>query len=70
MKVIFRNDIEVLRELTEDEITVEVLETLYPDEPIRRYELVFKEGVKVKECHDFDDITPDMLSEVVITIDY
>jgi len=29
---------------------------------------VFKEGVKVKECHDFDDITPDMLSEVVITI--
>jgi hypothetical protein len=24
--------------------------------------------VKVKECHDFDDITPDMLSEVVITI--
>jgi hypothetical protein len=68
MKLIFRNDIEVLRELTEDEITAEVLETLYPDEPIRRYELVFKEGVKVKECHDFDDITPDMLSEVVITI--
>jgi len=68
MKVIFRNDIEVLRELTENEITVEALETLYPDEPIRRYELVFKEGVKVKECHDFDDITPDMLSEVVITI--
>jgi hypothetical protein len=68
MNLIFRNDIEVLRELTEDEITAEVLETLYPDEPIRRYELVFKEGVKVKECHDFDDITPDMLSEVVITI--
>jgi hypothetical protein len=68
MNLIFRNDIEVLRELTEDEITAEVLESLYPDEPIRRYELVFKEGVKVKECHDFDDITPDMLSEVVITI--
>jgi hypothetical protein len=68
MNLIFRNDIEVLRELTEDEITAEVLETLYPDEPIRRYELVFKEGVKVKECHDFDDITPDMLSEVIITI--
>jgi hypothetical protein len=70
MKVIFRNEMEVLRELTENEITVEVLESLYPDEPIRRYELVFKEGVKVKECHDFDDITPDMLSEVIITIDY
>jgi hypothetical protein len=68
MKLIFRNDIEVLRELTEDEITAEVLETLYADESIRRYELVFKEGVKVKECYDFDDITPDMLSEVVITI--
>jgi hypothetical protein len=68
MKLIFRNDIEVLRELTEDEITAEVLETLYADESIRRYELVFKEGVKVKECHDFDDITPDMLSEVIITI--
>jgi hypothetical protein len=68
MNLIFRNDIEVLRELTEDEITAEVLETLYADESIRRYELVFKEGVKVKECHDFDDITPDMLSEVIITI--
>ena len=68
MKLIFRNDIEVLRELTENEITAEVLETLYTDESIRRYELVFKEGVKVKECHDFDDITPDMLSEVIITI--
>ena len=68
MNLIFRNDIEVLRELTENEITAEVLETLYADESIRRYELVFKEGVKVKECHDFDDITPDMLSEVIITI--
>jgi len=68
MNLIFRNDIEVLRELTEDEITAEVLETLYADETIKRYELVFKEGVKVKECHDFNDITPDMLSEVIITI--
>jgi hypothetical protein len=68
MKLIFRNDIEVLRELNENEIKAEYLDSLYADESIRRYELVFKEGVKVKECHDFDDITPDMLSEVVITI--
>jgi len=68
MNLIFRNDIEVLRELTENEIKPEYLDSLYADESIRRYELVFKEGVKVKECHDFDDITPDMLSEVVITI--
>ena len=68
MNLIFRNDIEVLRELTEDEIKGEYLDSLYADETIRRYELVFKEGVKLKECHDFDDITPDMLSEVIITI--
>jgi hypothetical protein len=68
MNLIFRNDIEVLRELTENEIEAEDLDTLYADESIRRYELVFKEGVKVKECHDFNDITPDMLSEVIITI--
>jgi hypothetical protein len=71
MKITFKTETEVLKELELDELTREMqndLKALFDHKPILKYELTFKEGICVSQCHNLDDINEKMVSAVTITI--
>jgi hypothetical protein len=71
MKITFKTETEVLRELEVSQMTDEVieeLETSFDNKTILKYEITFKEGVVVKQCHRFEDVTDKIVSAITITV--
>ena len=71
MKLIFKTETEVLRELEVSQITDEIekeLEASFDDKPMLKYEIIYKEGVIVKQCHRLEDISDKIVSSLVITV--
>lgn len=73
MKLTFKTDTEILKEINlfqstlTDEIQSE-LKLEFDNRVMKKYEMTFNEGVLVKKCHSLGDITPEMVSEITITI--
>lgn len=71
MKFIFRTETEVLKELDllalTDELEDELAE-LFDNRPIKKYDLVFKEGLTVYQCHNIRNVRPEMLESLTITV--
>ena len=71
MKVTFKTETEIIRELEINEMTNEIqseLESSFDNKPILKYEICFKEGVLVKDCHRLEDIDEEIVSAIAITI--
>lgn len=71
MKITFKTETEILREVEISELTDDIqkeLETSFDDKPIKKYEITFKEGVVVKQCHRLEDVTDKIVSALTITV--
>ena len=71
MKITFKTETEILRELEISQLTDEIqkeLETSFDNRQIKKYEIIFKEGVFVKQCHRLEDITDKIVSDLTITV--
>lgn len=71
MKITLKTETEILKEVELNEITDEIqkeLETSFNDKPILKYEISFKEGVLVKQCHRLEDISDKIVAALTITI--
>lgn len=71
MKIIFKTEKEILKEIELTEMTNEVqenLENLFDERLILKYEITFKEGVVVKQVHRLQDITEKIASELTIVL--
>ena len=71
MKITFKTETEILREIENFQLTDEIqkeLEALFDDKPIKKYELTFNEGVVVKQCHRLEDISDRIVSSLTITV--
>jgi len=71
MKITFKTETEILREVEVSQMTDEIqkeLETSFDDKPILKYEITFKEGVVVKQCHRLEDISDKIVSALTITV--
>lgn len=71
MKIIFKTETETLKEVEFDKLTSELQEELeygFDNRPILKYEITFKEGVFVKDCHRMEDITDKQISILTITV--
>lgn len=74
MKLIFKTETEILKEFEMVEMTDEVeatlkeLEANFDNRPILKYEITFKDGVFVKECHRLEDISQKIVSVLTITV--
>jgi hypothetical protein len=71
MKIIFKTETEILREIELSEMTYEIQEELkesFDNKPILKYEIIFKEGVIVKQCHRLEDISDETVQTLTVTI--
>lgn len=71
MKITFKTETEILREVEISQLTDDVqkeLETAFDDKPIKKYEITFKEGTVVKQCHRLEDISDKIVSALTITV--
>ena len=71
MKIIFKTETELVREIDLHEMTDELmqeLENAFDNRLIKKYEITFIEGVLVKQCKNLDDIDSKMISILTITI--
>jgi len=71
MKIIFKTETEILREIELSEMTCEIQEELkesFDNKPILKYEIIFKEGVVVKQCHRLADISNETVQTLTVTI--
>jgi hypothetical protein len=71
MKITFKTETEILREVEISQLTGDIqkeLEVSFDDKPIKKYEITFKEGVVVKQCHRLEDITYKIVSSLTITV--
>lgn len=71
MKLIFQTETEVLKEIDTLQMTDEIeseLETSFDNRTILKYEITFKEGVLVKDCHALEDIDHKIASVLKITV--
>jgi hypothetical protein len=71
MKLTFKTETEILKEVELNEMTDEIqkeLETSFDNKPILKYEITFKEGVTVNQCHRLEDITDKIVSTLTITV--
>lgn len=72
MKLIFKTESEILEELEvpetiSDEFSDKLTET-YNHKTMLKYEITFKEGVMIKDCHSLEDIKYGIIECVTITI--
>jgi hypothetical protein len=71
MKITFKTETEILREVEVSQMTDEIqkeLETSFDNKAILKYEITFKEGVVVKQCHRLEDISDKIVSALTITV--
>jgi hypothetical protein len=71
MKIIFRTETEILREVESSQIdnkTQFELEKEFDDRQILKYEMVFESDILVKQCHDFNNISENMVKTLIVTI--
>ena len=71
MKIIFRTKTEILREVESSQIddkTQFELEKEFDDRQILKYEMVFESDILVKQCHDFNNISENMVKTLIVTI--
>jgi len=71
MKIIFKTETDILREIDFAQMTSELIENIqsqFDEKPIAKYEMTFVDGVKVKDCHNLDDVTPKIISVLTITL--
>lgn len=71
MKITFKTETEILKELELSKMTDEIereLKDSFDDKPIKKYEIIFKEGVIVRQCHRLEDISAKSVSALIITI--
>lgn len=71
MKITFKTETEILKEAELNEMTDEIqkeLEASFDNKPILKYEITFKEGVLVKQCHRLEDISDKIVAALTITI--
>lgn len=72
MKIILKNESTILKEIKSEELTdqqADDLHTEFDRRTILRYEIVFKEGVCLGDCHRLDSLPPEKLKEVILTIE-
>lgn len=70
-EIIFRTEAEILKELDVAQMTDEIqteLKISFDDKQIKKYEIIFEEGVVVKQCHNFEDISEKIVSVLTITV--
>lgn len=71
MKIIFKTEREILKEVEFTEMTNEIQEELqnsFDNRQILKYEITFKEGVVVQQVHNISDVTEKVASALTITI--
>lgn len=73
MKITYKTETEVLQEveqveLEKDESIVEELKRKFDKRPIKKYEILFEEGIKVGQCHSFSNIDHEQIKELIVTI--
>jgi len=72
MKIIFKAENESIIKVIDDaELTKDALDELkmlFDNKEILRYEIIFKEGVLVKDVHNIGDLTPKNISFLNLTI--
>lgn len=73
MKITYRTETEVLQEveqveLEKDESIIEGLKKKFDRKPIKKYEIIFEEGIKVGQCHNFSNIDHEQIKEIIVTI--
>ena len=72
MKIIFKTEADILREIDFTQMTDEQMEVIKADfdqKVILKYELTFNEGVTVQQCHALEDISHKMISVLTITVE-
>lgn len=71
MKITFKTETEILREVEISQLTDDIqkeLEASFDNKPIKKYEITFKEGVVVKQCHRLEDINDKIVSALTIIV--
>ena len=72
MKIIFKTETELVREIDLHEMTDELmqeLESTFDNRVIKKYEMTFNDGILVKQCKNINNIDSKMISILTITID-
>lgn len=72
MKIIFKTENElILKELNDEQFTNDVqdeLRRVFDNQQIIKYELIFDEGVLLKDVHNLNDLTPKNILSLTLTI--
>lgn len=73
MKITYKTETEILQEvnqleLEKDESIIDVLKKKFDHRPIKKYEIIFEEGIKVGQCHSFNNIDHEQIKEIIVTI--
>ena len=70
MKATFRRNGEILDFAIDEEITTREKEfrQKYDDSEVQSVSLTFKEGVVLKNIHNFNDVDPETVEEIIFNI--
>jgi len=71
MEFIFKTETQILTKIDTSQMTRDILKEIqntFMDKPIKKYEITFKEGVVVKQIDRLENIKPEMVSAITVTV--